>query len=146
LGMGTALDHLAALVFCVRCPHTPLRLPVPGKYSGGDVPPGSRFALETYKGLADKKLKERRAQLDAVDKLAPIAKELDCSLAQVGSEWMVVFGGWEGLAGGKACCNGTGCRLLERKALPPFDAGLGQRGERADRQACSLLCQRCFSC
>lgn len=100
-----------------------------GKYSGGEVPAGSRFALEQYKGLADKKLKEKKvtcgawhgegggsirssgggaaarkqqharaartlpnhalcccdsqAQLDAVDKLAPIAKELDCSLAQV---------------------------------------------------------------
>jgi hypothetical protein len=94
------------------------------------VPAGSRFALEQYKGLADKKLKEKKvnpdeakawehegesicssggwkqqqlraqckdkprfalrcvvlfsqAQLDAVDQLAPIAKELDCSLAQV---------------------------------------------------------------
>lgn len=54
-----------------------------GKYSGGNVPEGSRLGLEQYKNLADKKLREKRAQLDAVDQLAPIAKELDCTLAQV---------------------------------------------------------------
>lgn len=61
-----------------------------GKYSGGDVPAGSRFSLEQYKGLADKKLKEKQAQLEAVDKLAPIAKELDCTLAQVGDNPQLV--------------------------------------------------------
>lgn len=58
-----------------------------GKYSGGDVPAGSRFSLEQYKGLADKKLKEKQAQLHAVDELAPIAKELDCTLAQLALAW-----------------------------------------------------------
>eukprot|EP00878_Enallax_costatus_P005227 GHUV01005493.1.p1 GENE.GHUV01005493.1~~GHUV01005493.1.p1 ORF type:complete len:287 (+),score=79.61 GHUV01005493.1:338-1198(+) len=60
-----------------------------GKYSGGEVPPGSRFSLEEYKSLADKKLVEKRAQLEAVDKLKPIADELGCSLAQLALAWCV---------------------------------------------------------
>lgn len=58
-----------------------------GKYSGGNVPPGSRLALEQYKHLADKKLREKREQLDAVDRLGPIAKDLDCSLVQLALAW-----------------------------------------------------------
>lgn len=37
-----------------------------GKYSGGEVPAGSRFALEQYKGLADKKLKEKKVTSGAM--------------------------------------------------------------------------------
>jgi voltage-dependent potassium channel beta subunit len=58
-----------------------------GKYSGGDIPEGSRFALQDYKWLAEKKLVEKRAQLEAVDKLKPIADELSCSLAQLALAW-----------------------------------------------------------
>jgi aryl-alcohol dehydrogenase-like predicted oxidoreductase len=38
-------------------------------------------------GLADKKLVERRAQLEAVDKLKPIAEQLGCTLAQLALAW-----------------------------------------------------------
>eukprot|EP00775_Hariotina_reticulata_P011048 gene11048-11203_t len=62
-----------------------------GKYSGGDIPQGSRFALEQYKSLADKKLIEKRAQLDAVDLLKPIADELGCSLAQLALAWCMKY-------------------------------------------------------
>jgi aryl-alcohol dehydrogenase-like predicted oxidoreductase len=37
--------------------------------------------------LADKKLIQKRAQLDAVDLLKPIADELGCSLAQLALAW-----------------------------------------------------------
>lgn len=37
--------------------------------------------------LADKKLVEKRAQVDAVDKLKPIADELGCTLAQLALAW-----------------------------------------------------------
>lgn len=58
-----------------------------GKYSGGDVPAGSRFTVENYKGLRDRWLHEKRHQLEAVDGLAPIARELGCSLAQLALAW-----------------------------------------------------------
>jgi aryl-alcohol dehydrogenase-like predicted oxidoreductase len=38
-------------------------------------------------GLADKQLKERRAQLEAVDQLKPIADQLGCTLAQLALAW-----------------------------------------------------------
>ncbi len=41
------------------------------------------MTLDRYKHLADKKLGEKRGQLDAVDALRPIAEELGCTLAQV---------------------------------------------------------------
>lgn len=37
--------------------------------------------------LAEKKLVEKRAQLEAVDKLKPIADELGCTLAQLALAW-----------------------------------------------------------
>ncbi|BDA50125.1 Voltage-gated potassium channel subunit beta-1 [Coccomyxa sp. Obi] len=58
-----------------------------GKYSKDHVPEGSRLALEMYKGLKEKKLAE--ANLEKVDKLKPIAKELGCSLAQLALAWCV---------------------------------------------------------
>ena len=51
------------------------------------VPCRSRFTLESYKGLADKKLKEKRHQVDLVDHLRPIAATLDCTLAQLALAW-----------------------------------------------------------
>ncbi|WIA09442.1 hypothetical protein OEZ85_008846 [Tetradesmus obliquus] len=58
-----------------------------GKYSGGSVPEGSRFALTDYKSMAEKKLVQKRAQVDAVDQLKPIAEQLGCSLAQLALAW-----------------------------------------------------------
>ncbi|KAF6252375.1 NADP-dependent oxidoreductase domain-containing protein [Scenedesmus sp. NREL 46B-D3] len=58
-----------------------------GKYSGGQVPEGSRFALTEHKEMAQKKLIEKRAQVEAVDKLKPIADQLGCTLAQLGLAW-----------------------------------------------------------
>eukprot|EP00882_Tetradesmus_deserticola_P006327 GHRQ01006656.1.p1 GENE.GHRQ01006656.1~~GHRQ01006656.1.p1 ORF type:complete len:325 (+),score=118.04 GHRQ01006656.1:261-1235(+) len=58
-----------------------------GKYSGGEVPEGSRFALADYKEMAQKKLVEKRAQVEAVDKLKPIAEQLGCTLAQLALAW-----------------------------------------------------------
>uniref|UniRef100_A0A7S0S156 NADP-dependent oxidoreductase domain-containing protein n=1 Tax=Chlamydomonas leiostraca TaxID=1034604 RepID=A0A7S0S156_9CHLO len=60
-----------------------------GKYSGGSVPPGSRLAVELYKGLAQKKLVEKRDELEKADALKPIAQELGCSLAQLALAWCV---------------------------------------------------------
>lgn len=58
-----------------------------GKYLGGQVPEGSRLALEQYKGLADRKLNEKKHQLDAVAGLLPVSAELGCSLAQLALAW-----------------------------------------------------------
>jgi aryl-alcohol dehydrogenase-like predicted oxidoreductase len=37
--------------------------------------------------MGEKKLKEKRAQLEAVDKLKPIADQLGCTLAQLALAW-----------------------------------------------------------
>ncbi|KAL6759766.1 putative potassium channel beta [Haematococcus lacustris] len=58
-----------------------------GKYSGGTAPPGSRLALEQYKGLAQKKLVENREAIEKTDQLKPLAAELGCSLAQLALAW-----------------------------------------------------------
>ncbi|GMH32412.1 hypothetical protein BSKO_00246 [Bryopsis sp. KO-2023] len=58
-----------------------------GKYSGGTVPEGSRLAMSNFQGMREKKLVERRSQVDKVDQLKPIADELDCSLAQLALAW-----------------------------------------------------------
>lgn len=39
--------------------------------------------IRVVQNLAQEKLVEKRAQLEAVDALAPIARELNCTLAQV---------------------------------------------------------------
>lgn len=41
----------------------------------------------TPQGLRDRKLVEKRHQLDAVDKLIPIAKDLNCDLAPMAIAW-----------------------------------------------------------
>jgi len=58
-----------------------------GKYSKGHVPEGSRLALESYKGLKEKKLVDDI--LNKVDALKPIAEELGCTLAQLALAWSV---------------------------------------------------------
>lgn len=58
-----------------------------GKYSGANIPTDSRLALDSYKGLADRKLVEKRQQVDLTDALRPVAQELDCSLAQLALAW-----------------------------------------------------------
>ena len=56
-----------------------------GKYGGG-VPAGSRLADPKYAAMLKDKLDP--VILAKVDKLAPIAKELGCSLAQLGVAWV----------------------------------------------------------
>uniref|UniRef100_A0A7I4B1C7 NADP-dependent oxidoreductase domain-containing protein n=3 Tax=Physcomitrium patens TaxID=3218 RepID=A0A7I4B1C7_PHYPA len=58
-----------------------------GKYMNGDIPEGSRFALDNYKHLATKSLVAET--LEKVEALKPIAKELDASLAQLALAWCV---------------------------------------------------------
>lgn len=51
--------------------------------------PIKRLPAVDVQWLAEKKLIEKRAQLEAVDKLKPIADELGCSLAQLALAWYV---------------------------------------------------------
>ena len=60
-----------------------------GKYSSGAVPPGSRFAVESYSWLAKSKLEGDKWQVEAADRLAPIAADLGCSLAQLSIAWVL---------------------------------------------------------
>ncbi|HEX2782077.1 MAG TPA: aldo/keto reductase [Ilumatobacteraceae bacterium] len=55
-----------------------------GKYQDG-IPAGSRGALSGYEWL-DEQLSDRAA-LDKVERLRPLAAELDCSLAQLSLAW-----------------------------------------------------------
>jgi voltage-dependent potassium channel beta subunit len=55
-----------------------------GKYSDG-IPEGSRGALEGYEWLADR-LTDGEA-LAKIERLRPIAEELDCSMAQLAIAW-----------------------------------------------------------
>ncbi|HUU98084.1 MAG TPA: aldo/keto reductase [Phycisphaerae bacterium] len=58
-----------------------------GKYNDG-VPEESRLALEDYKWLRDQVLDEEgHRRIEKVRRLAPIAKELGCSLAQLAIAW-----------------------------------------------------------
>jgi len=58
-----------------------------GKYSGGNVPEGSRMATKGYEWLRKKKMEEDKWQIDTADKLKPIAEELGCSQAQLAVAW-----------------------------------------------------------
>eukprot|EP00803_Ostreobium_quekettii_P005675 evm.model.scf_1759.2 EVM.evm.TU.scf_1759.2 scf_1759:4266-10307(-) len=58
-----------------------------GKYSEGKIPEGSRLALDQFKAMANKKLVERRHQVEKVDQLRSLAAELGCSLAQLALAW-----------------------------------------------------------
>lgn len=55
-----------------------------GKYRDG-IPEGSRGALAGYEWLQDR-LTDREA-LDRIERLRPIAEELDCSMAQLAIAW-----------------------------------------------------------
>ncbi len=55
-----------------------------GKYSKG-VPPGSRASLEGYQWLRENLITPENIQ--KVNRLEPIAKDLGCSLAQLGLAW-----------------------------------------------------------
>lgn len=55
-----------------------------GKYNDG-IPPDSRGTVKGYEWLAERLTDARR--LDVVRNLAPIARELDCSLAQLAIAW-----------------------------------------------------------
>ncbi|KAI4983097.1 probable voltage-gated potassium channel subunit beta [Hordeum vulgare subsp. vulgare] len=56
-----------------------------GKYSKGNIPPESRFALDNYKNLANRSLVDDT--LRKVNGLKPIASELGVSMAQLGIAW-----------------------------------------------------------
>jgi aryl-alcohol dehydrogenase-like predicted oxidoreductase len=60
-----------------------------GKYSGGAVPEGSRLSLKEYQWLKDLKL-GKTEQLEAADRLAPVAARLGCTLAQLAIAWCLV--------------------------------------------------------
>jgi aryl-alcohol dehydrogenase-like predicted oxidoreductase len=55
-----------------------------GKYNDG-VPPGSRATLKGYEWLAERIVD--KAKIAKVRRLVPIAKDLDCTLAQLGLAW-----------------------------------------------------------
>jgi voltage-dependent potassium channel beta subunit len=55
-----------------------------GKYEKG-VPPGSRASLEGYQWLRDHMMTPEN--IEKVKKLEPIAKDIGCSLAQLGLAW-----------------------------------------------------------
>ncbi|XP_019180726.1 PREDICTED: probable voltage-gated potassium channel subunit beta isoform X2 [Ipomoea nil] len=56
-----------------------------GKYTSGNIPPDSRFALENYKNLASRSLVDD--VLKKVNGLKPIADELGVTLAQLAIAW-----------------------------------------------------------
>jgi voltage-dependent potassium channel beta subunit len=56
-----------------------------GKYSKGNIPEGSRFALENYKSLANRSLVDDI--LSKVEKLRPIAAELNVPMSQLAIAW-----------------------------------------------------------
>ncbi|KAK4528025.1 hypothetical protein GAYE_SCF48G5959 [Galdieria yellowstonensis] len=58
-----------------------------GKYSGKNIPEGSRLSLEKYKWLKDTAFSEREWQIEKTDQLKPIAQELGCSVAQLAIAW-----------------------------------------------------------
>ncbi|CAI5704902.1 hypothetical protein KXD40_001769 [Peronospora effusa] len=55
-----------------------------GKYSKG-IPEGSRLSIPAYKSMLSNGLKEKAAK---ADKLAEVAKEVGCSLAQLSIAWV----------------------------------------------------------
>ncbi|MGZ8202613.1 MAG: aldo/keto reductase, partial [Burkholderiales bacterium] len=58
-----------------------------GKYIEGRVPPDSRGALKGYEWLAEKLTDP--AKTAVVRRLAPIARDLGCTLAQLSIAWCV---------------------------------------------------------
>lgn len=58
-----------------------------GKYSGGNVPEGSRLSVEKFAWLRKGIMEGKRAQIDAVDKLKPIAERMGATTAQLALAW-----------------------------------------------------------
>ena len=58
-----------------------------GKYSGKVIPEGSRFSIANYQFLVTDKFGSNAWQVDAADELVAIAKELDCTSAQLALAW-----------------------------------------------------------
>ncbi|EME25908.1 Probable voltage-gated potassium channel subunit beta [Galdieria sulphuraria] len=58
-----------------------------GKYSGKNIPQGSRLSLSKYSSLRQRVFNERAWQLEITDSLKPIAEELGCTLAQLAIAW-----------------------------------------------------------
>ncbi|KAL6771520.1 hypothetical protein ACKKBG_A26695 [Auxenochlorella protothecoides x Auxenochlorella symbiontica] len=58
-----------------------------GKYSGGNVPEGSRLSVEKFAWLRKGIMEGKRAQIDAVDKLKPIAERMGATPAQLALAW-----------------------------------------------------------
>eukprot|EP01147_Barroeca_monosierra_P004989 gene4989-6938_t len=58
-----------------------------GKYSGKQIPEGSRLSLSGYEFIKRRKFGQDDWQIDRVDELKPIAEELGCSLAQLAVAW-----------------------------------------------------------
>jgi voltage-dependent potassium channel beta subunit len=56
-----------------------------GKYNDGRIPPGSRGAVKGYEWLAEKLTEP--ARIAVVRRLAPVAAELGCTLAQLAIAW-----------------------------------------------------------
>jgi aryl-alcohol dehydrogenase-like predicted oxidoreductase len=59
-----------------------------GKYNDGRVPPGSRGAVKGYEWLAERLTDPARIAI--VRRLAPIADDLGCTLAQLALAWCLV--------------------------------------------------------
>jgi voltage-dependent potassium channel beta subunit len=58
-----------------------------GKYSGKQLPEGSRLTLPGYKFLLDRKFGDADWQIGAADEVVAIAKGLGCSAAQLSIAW-----------------------------------------------------------
>jgi len=59
-----------------------------GKYSGGNVPEGSRFSLPSYQWLKDRKFSKMH-EIELADKLKPVAESIGCTLAQLAIAWCI---------------------------------------------------------
>ena len=62
-----------------------------GKYSGGKIPEGSRFAVEAYSWLKEQHFDsdKGRERIQKADLLAEVAGDLGCSLAQLAIAWTI---------------------------------------------------------
>ena len=60
-----------------------------GKYSGGTIPEGSRFSVESYSWLKEQHFDSDsgKERIRKVDRLAEVAKALGCTLAQLAIAW-----------------------------------------------------------
>ena len=60
-----------------------------GKYSGGTLPEGSRYTVEAFSWMKERQLDSElgQARIRHADVLAGVAKDLDCTLAQLAIAW-----------------------------------------------------------